>query len=380
MLGFLRGRKAAARRATWLLCAAVASVLVTGAGLGATPARAYVPGPTVYQPGATTANAPELTESGGAQYLAYDDLSAGVVHTMLLNGSYGEAADWHLGSAGTHYGSGPSISSVAGQGVVTAWTGPDGHIYIAYLTSRGYVCTTDLAYWIQDQTNFIPAGITTDTPWLSTEGPDGAGTLFLTWVDTSTNHLYVSVVIPPEITNCGPTDGFYVQEGGTTSMGTDTSWSGPAFITTGYSGTSGAAGERYWLMWAGTNSAHNLNIAEYTGNLNAFSGKFTRVAKSTEASHATLTDVGAAYSPAANEIVMAYCGTNDDVYYQDFTPGTGGGSEVPVGNGAQCNVNTTVSGGVTYYSGGVGVDYDYSSRQLVIAWAQRGSNQVSIIP
>lgn len=54
-----------------------------------------------------------------------------------------------------------------------------------------------------------------------------------------------------------------MNSGTTINITTDTAWDGPALATSGFTETPGAASERFWLMWAGNDAGHHINIAEY---------------------------------------------------------------------------------------------------------------------
>ena len=108
-------------------------------------------------------------------------------------------------------------------------------------------------------------------------------------------------------------------------------------------------------------------FAAYTPTAGLYGETFTRASKTTESSHSTLTDVGGAYNSNTGEVWLTYCGTNSTVYYQEFAPsGTGGGTEQSTGN--SCNIDTVKVGGITYYNGGVGVSYAYSTHDTFLTW------------
>lgn len=332
-----------------------------------TLAAAFLAGPAqaATSLGRYTYNLPSTTEAGGAEYLAYAATdSAGEVHVVQYDTSLNEHASWYDSASSTFVGSGPSIASVSGQGVVVSWAdGTTGDIYIAYVTSGGFSCVTDLSGWLEDSVTGTPAGVSHDTPFLTSEGADGTGNLVLGWVDAATSHLHLSVVETPTAANCAGTGGFQVGAGTSVNLTSDTSWDGPALAVSGYGGS-----EKLWVMWAGNDSGPHLNIAAYTPTANGYGETFTRASKITESSHSTLTDAGGAYNASTGEVWLSYCGTNNTAYYQEFSPsGTGGGSEFSTGDA--CNIDTYKTGGVTYYNGGVGASYMYSTHTTLLTWA-----------
>jgi hypothetical protein len=242
---------------------------------------------------------------------------------------------------------------------------------MAYLTGGGFVCVTDLKYLLG--TSSTPDGVSHDTPFLSTEGYNGKGQLFLTWVDNASLNLHISQVVTPDISFCNSTGGFNVNRGATTNVTTDTSWDGPAFITSGYNGTSGGSSEKFFLVWAGTDSGHHINIAQYLWDVQGPSGlMFSRVAKHTETNHATTTDMGGDYDAADGQAFMSYCGTNNDVYFQSFST-VNGGTEVQEG-GVSCSI--FVSGG--FYSGGAGISYDYTDLDMLLSWPNKSTHNIEM--
>ena len=338
---------------------AVLAALGLAAALLAGPAQAAT------DLGRYTYNLPSTTEAGGAEYLAYAATdAAGEVHVVQYDTSLNEKASWYYSTSSTFVGSGPSIASVNGQAVVVAWAdGGTGHIYIAYVTGNGFACVTDLYGWLQDSVTGTPAGISHDTPFLASEGADGAGDLLLGWVDAATSHLHLSIIEAPTAANCGSIDGFEVASGTTVNLTSDTSWDGPALAVSGYGGS-----EKVWLMWAGNDSGHHLNIAAYTPTFGAYGKTFTRASKITESNHSTLTDAGGAFNSNTGQVWLTYCGTNNTAYYQEFSPsGSGGGSEFSTGS--SCNIDTYKTGGITYYNGGVGASYMYSTHTTLLTWA-----------
>ncbi|HEV3172955.1 MAG TPA: hypothetical protein VGZ32_21595 [Actinocrinis sp.] len=368
------GRYSAGRY--WRAIAFLAVVLAMATTLFAAPARADT------GIGRYTGNLPSTTEAGGAEYVAYaDESAAGLVHVVLLDSSMGIAGSWYDGASSTFVGTGPSIASVHGQAVVVAWAdGTTGDIQIAYLVNNEFACVTDMKNFLAGVSPDTPYGVTNDTPYLSTEGLDGTGDLLLTWVDAASAHVHISVIDPPNAGGCAVNPNAYrfgAEPGGTTNTG-ETASDGPSLVVSGYSGTSHGSGETVWLMWAGTDGGGHLNIAAYTPGTSFYGPVFNQVSKTTEWNHSTLTDTAAAYNTSTGQVWLTYCGTNHVVYYQDFpASSSGGGNEQTIGS-ASCKVTSTTIGGVTYYSGGVGVSYDYSDGLMLVSWPDLSSTNIQL--
>jgi hypothetical protein len=278
-----------------------------------------------------TLNRPSTVELGGATYLGWADTSGfGQVNVTKLNSNGTQGPVWTEQSS-TYNGTGPTIAGSNG-GLVVAWAdsgggvciGSGGCVHLALTTGGsggGFQCET----YVSEDGQWAQA---VATPYLTSEGDDGTGRLFLTWVDYL-NQMHVDTVTVPKP---GPGCQFSL----TTDLVdfSDTSWDGPAMVVSGY----GTGTEDYWLMWAGTDSAHHLNIAEYNSN-------WARIAENTETSHATLTDMGAAYRTSTQSIWMSYCGTNNDVYYQIFNGVSGGVETRAAGSCVVDLYNGVYSGG-----------------------------------
>jgi len=342
-----------------LLAVAVAAVALTAlAVVFAGSARG-----AAVNPGQNTDNRPSMTEAGGVEYLAYADTTrAGAVWVTQPNSAGGIAkGPWGpTGSAadGTFVGTGPTIASVHGKGLVVAWTGLDGTIWVSELMNGSFSCISHPVTLKSGQ-----------TPYLSTAGDDGSGSLYLIWVDARSS-MHVTPLTVPAPGQC--TAGDKITAGATTNIAGETAWGGPAWVVSGYN----TPAERFWLIWSGTNSGHSINVAEYR----AFNGVFARVGKVTEP-HYTNTDIGAAYNTSTNKIAVSYCGTDNKVYYQEFTTSELGGQEIATGS--TCAINLAVIGKgtsnpITYYSGGVGINYDYSHRLYDLGWASGNSTTIQI--
>ncbi|MCW2935612.1 MAG: hypothetical protein JWM19_6574 [Actinomycetia bacterium] len=361
-----RIRPSAPRRPVWLALAAAVAASVTLA--------CFAPSALAESTSIATYNRPSVTELGGAEYLAWaDETNSGSVHVAKLTSGGGISVQWTDPHTATYYGTGPTIASVSGTGIVVAWTNlSDHHLWVGVPQGSGGAngsnafCSEDLTQAMNESIGVAPGfsypniASSDATPYLTSEGDDGSGALFLTWVDGASSYMHVTRLIPPS-GGCGTWTLASNQ-----NIYTDKSWDGPAMVVSGYGGT-----EHYWLMWAGSDSQHEINIAEYDTAWN-------RIGKSTESTHSTKTDMGGAYFTASGSIWMSYCGTNDAVYYQEFTT-VSGGLEIQE-PGASCLPETYTPPGssTTFWSGGVGVNYEYSSQFMRLAWPDKTSSLVQI--
>jgi hypothetical protein len=354
------------RRPAWLALAAAAVAVSVTAGLA--------PSALAESTGIATYNRPSMTEAGGTDYLAWADLTNnGSVHVGKLDSSGRAGVQWTDPGTTTYYGTGPTIASVHGVGIVVAWTSlSDHHLWVAVPQGSGggdgggAFCEADLTVQMDEgigvraEFNFPNDPTSNATPYLTSEGDDGSGSLFLTWVDYSGSYMHVTKITPPP-GGCGN----WMLDSNV-NIYTDTSWDGPAMVVSGYGGT-----EDYWLMWAGKDAGNHLNIAEYDTNWNRIGNK------STEWSHSTKTDMGGAYLSASGAIFMSYCGTNDVVYYQEFTT-VSGGPEVPEPGASCLPQQYSPAPKQTFWSGGVGVNYEYTTQSIRLAWADETSAIVQL--
>lgn len=294
-----------------------------------------------------TYNRPSIIEAGGASWMAWADTSsAGSVHVVDFrqsepaNDTASVVSEW-TDYTPTYYGTGPTIENSHGNFVV-AFTDTNRAIDLVEPYDGKFACYS----------YFGPTG---DTPYLTSEGKDGTGNLYLTWVNAADNTLFVGKVTVPDNNECAYSGSFGLQV--VAHISTDTSFGGPALVVSGY----GTSAERFWLIWSGTGGTHYINVAEYNTD-------WTRIAKYTEYDHATSADIGGAYDDSNGEVYLAYCGTDGRPYYQYF-PGRDGGfaENQAVANGT-CTVTPYSTAKNTYYSGGVGVHYDYSDNQMILTW------------
>jgi len=309
--------------------------------------------------GQTTENRPSTVEFGSAEYVAWAGTdTAGEVNVAKLTSGMTGISDgpWTYSGSGTDIGAGPTLAATTGgEGgaafLVVAYTNSSGQVEVDAVnpndtgSNSGYECQTQV-------------GNSTDTPYITSEGDDGTGDLFLAYANSSeSDEITVERLDPSQ---CNGSSGF-IDVLSSYTITTDTSWSGPALIPDGYNGMAGSS--TLYLAWAGNNSAHNLNIAKY------YYGATSFASKTTESSHSTTTDIGGAYDTASGQNWISYCGsgTSNYVYYQSFS-GNAGGTEMTTG--AKCDV--TIYNG--YYSGGVGVGYDYSSQAPWLSYADTSTN------
>lgn len=297
-----------------------------------------------------TFNRPSIIEAGSAAWMAWADTTkAGSVHvvdfgqSVPANDTANPVSQW-IDYTPTFYGTGPTIESRQGN-IVAAWNDPNRAIVVAEPSDTGkFGCYS----------YFGPTG---DTPFLTSEGKDGSGRLFLTWVNAADNTLMVGVLAVPDNGQCDNTGVFGLQV--VAHITGDTSFGGPALVVSGY--RSASEPERFWLIWSRTGGTHYINVAEYDTGWN-------RIAKYTEMDHATSADIGGAYKESTNQVFLSYCGTDGKPYYQYFAARDGGFAENQASPGGTCTVTPYPTSKTTYYSGGVGVIYDYPDNRMILTW------------
>jgi len=345
-----------------MLKALAVGAAVAAGTLLAGPAHASLPAPST---GIYSQNRPSTVEAGGAEYIAWSDRDTpGRLRIGVINSDESVTDLYYYDTGGMWPGTGPTIAAVNGSGLIVAWVAGNGDIKLAEVVNGQFDCVTTPNTSIND--DGTPAALSHYTVDLTTEGDDGNGQLYMTWAYYASGAVYITPVSPPPSATCaGVPAGPEWDAGFSTSTG-QTAWSGPALTISHY----GASNEHYWLVWAGTNSAHSLNIEEFAPG----SFVLTELSKGTESTHATNVDMGAAYDTATGYAWMSYCGTNDVVYYQEFT-GTAGGTETT--NGAQCEVypGNSSSG---YLSGGVGLGYEYSTQRLLLSWPSVTAEEITL--
>lgn len=292
-------------------------------------------------------NRPSIIEAGGAAWMTWADNSpAGTIHlvdfhqSVPANDTANPVSEWGT-NAPTYYGTGPTVEASNGS-MVVAFADTNQSLDLAELANGSVECYSYL-------------GTSDVTPFLASEGKDGSGNLYLTWADSIDNTLYVAKVNVPTSNECKYGGSFSIQI--VAHLAADTAWGGPALVVSGYGSTTQP--ERFWLMWSGTDALHHINVAEFDTSWN-------RLNKYTESDHTTDADIGGAYKESTNQVFLSYCGTNNRPYYQYFS--ATGFAENQVSVSGTCTVSTYTPRNVTYYSGGVGINYDYSDNRMDLAW------------
>lgn len=357
---------ARARRASRLamLAAAGASLLalpLASASASASASTSTAASITATGIGESTFNLPSMTESGGAEYMAWAGTDTdGLVNVAKLNSSLSAVSDgpWTYGTVGLD---GPATANGTGPGTSSTTAGQGGAKYLVVV----WVRETDQAVMVDSfdpsSTNGVTQnygfgcqtkiGVSPDTATITSQEPDGAGALYVSFVNPN-GEINVDKIDP---SSCAGKAGSSQTFGYTPYTVTNaTSWDGPALISDNGS---------LYLAWAGFNSPHYINIAPYKpGN--------STVTATVETNHATLTDMGGMYDPDTGLNWISYCGTtNDLVYFQNFT-GSAGGTEQSTG--ATCTFSTY--NGID--SGGVGVAFNYTSGSDWLSYGAKGNQQI----
>ena len=333
-------RLSSATAATVLLCAAMC--LATG------PAQASVVGPI--SPGNSSYDRPSIVNLySGAEEIAWAGTDAnGTVNYAQINGSGVIQGSKHTyaGSA-TYAGTGvavnyfPSTYAPTLDNVVLAWSDLSGRVHVG-LIGNGVQC---------ESTNF---GYSYDTPSLtyaqnSADQSEGVN-LYLVTVDSS-NIMHVTEVDNNGCDNLdtGITGGANsLGPGASTALAGQTTYDGPTLLDT----TPNSAPTLY-MVWAGTNSSHYINIGGF-----AFGAAQTSLTSHVvESDHATKTDLGNSYGSSGT--LFTYCGTNNVVYGQIYN---GGGEPAEHALGGNCAIYTSGQ----YINGGVDVTYDSGGGYLYL--------------
>lgn len=334
----------------WRRAGIPAAALALTLGLAA-PALA-----TVVSPVNTSYDRPGITlPFGGHAGGNYDVAWAGTDANGEINaaqvtpgGSILSGTKWTDRSSSTYQGTGAAISfDTTLDFSLIAWTDLNTTVHVALDSGGGAAC---------DSTGF---GSSVDTPYL-TEAANGI--MYLTTVAPG-GAMHVT-----EVDNNG-----CVREGGLGGPGTlsagpsttisgNTSYDGPTLVDLSSSGT-----PDLWLAWAGTNSAHNINIAKFTP------GNSTLGRKYTETSHSTITDMGST-TYLDGGAFFTYCGTNNVVYGQYFFESTGPQSEIALGSD-RCAIYTNRAG---YVNGGVDVTFDSVNYHFDYMFASKPSQDLII--
>jgi len=316
--------------------AVVATALALVVGLSV-PALA-----TQVSPGNSSYDRPGITTFPSGPSGGYDIAWAGTdangeINVATLNSSDAVTSKYTDTSSSTYYGTGAAIAYALVNNEfdnsLVAWTDLNATVHIAAYTGAGLAC---------ESTGF---GSSYDTPYL-TETADG--TIYVTTVDGSGGMHITEVTGVGCITETGFAGSGTIVPGSSVTISGNSTYVGPTLLDLNLSGT-----PDLWLVWAGTNSAHNINIAKFTP------GSGTLGTKYTESSHSTITDFGGTNADANGTAFFTYCGTNH-VTYGQFFDSTGPGTEETLGSD-KCDVYTS-SGG--YTNGGIDVTYNTNTNNL----------------
>lgn len=244
------------------------------------------------------------------------------------------------GGSSTYPGTGVAINQVNSLYAPTL-----NHVVIAWTDLGSVVHVGVIGNGVQCESTGFPHSI--DTPYLtfapSGSAPGDGVSLYLVTVDSG-NAMHVTEV---QNNGCDNLDVGIIGGPGTLTAGASTTisgqttWDGPTLLD-----TTPNSGPTLWLAWAGTDSAHSINIGSFT-----FGASSTSIGTHiVERDHQTKTDLGNSYGSRGT--LLTYCGTNNMVYGQVFNGGTTEPPEVSLGG--NCAIYT--SGG--YVNGGVDITYD----------------------
>jgi hypothetical protein len=270
---------------------------------------------------------------------------SGKINGALVNtnGAIIPGTKWTDNNSATYQGTGAAIAFDPGLDFsLIAWTDLSTTVHVV-LDNGGASC---------DSTGF---GSSVDTPYLTIAAD---GTLYVSTVGGN------GVMHVTEVDNNGCVNEGFIGGPGTlaagpsTTVAGNTSYNGPTLVDLHGSGT-----PDLWLIWAGANSAHNINIARFTpGNPNLG-------AKYVETNHATTTDMGSTTFTLDPQgaAFFTYCGTNNVVYGQWFL---GTGPETEIALGGSCNIYTNSSG---FINGGVDVTYDQATSSFDYLFPDKGN-------
>lgn len=323
------------------IAAAAGLTIAASVGLVAGPAHAAVVG--AVSPGEASYDRPSIVNLySNTEEIAWAGTDAdGTVNYAEINSSGAIQSTAHTDtSSSTYPGTGvtlnyyPSLYAPTLDFVVITWTDLSSRVHVG-LIGNGVQC---------ESTDFGDSVVTPSLTFAanSADQSEGIG-LFLTTVD-SDGAMHVTEVQNDGCAN--PDTGIRggsntLTPGASTAISGQTSWDGPTLLD-----TTPNSSPTFYLVWAGTNSAHNLNIGGF-----GFGASSTNLSSHiVESDHATKTDLGNSYGSRGT--LFTYCGTNNVAYGQVFNGGASEPSELTLGG--SCAVYT--SGG--YVNGGVDVTYD----------------------
>jgi hypothetical protein len=310
----------------WRAFVAAATALVLTSAL-ASPALA-----STVNPVNTTFDRPAIVAVAGEYNIAWAGTDAnGKVNVATIDSGGNVLQKWTDSSSATFQGTGVALTidqAFAHFFDVIAWTDLGTTVHVA-LSGNNFSLACE-------STGF---GSSVDTPYLTVAAD---GTLYLTTV-TSNGAMHVTEVDNSCVHSNGQIGGSFTAGPSTTVAG-NTSFDGPTLLdlnsNVGFT-------PNLWLVWAGTNSAHSINIAKFTpGNPN-LGTKFVE-------NKSTIADMGST-TDSAGRGFFTYCGTNHAVFGQHFD-GNGPESELPLQG--SCAIFTNSNG---FINGGVDVTFNGSA-------------------
>lgn len=332
--------------ASCLLIAIAASSSASGASKHGAALAATVGGNTTYdRPGITTV--PGGYEIAWAGTDANGEANGAEIDS---NGAIRSGTKWTVAPSSTYQGTGMAIASDPSiHFALVAWTdrGKTVHVALDVDGGPGIEC---------DSTNF---GSSVDTPYL-TVAADGA--MYLTTVDSS-NAMHVTEVDqspqkPCDTGNAIDPSGKWLNGPSTPVLG-NTTYDGPTLVD-----LNGTGSPDLWLIWAGTNSAHSINIAKFTPGNGSLGTKYV------ESNHGTTADMGS--TNAGSGAFFTYCGT-DNVVRGQFFSGTGLVPEPALGG--SCAIYTNSAG---YVNGGADVTYDPATGSFVYIFPNKADQDLTV--
>lgn len=337
---------ACGRRLRLLAIPAAALGLVLGTAVAASAATVSPVNTTYDRPGIT------LVPGGDFEITWAGTDPNGEVNGALLNpdGTIVPGTKWTDSNSATYQGTGTAIAYDAALDFsLIAWTDLSKTVHVA-LDNDGASCESTAGF-----------GTSVDTPYLTLAAD---GTIYLTTVDAG------DVMHVTEVDNNGCVNEGFIGGPGTltagpsTTIAGNTSYNGPTLVDLNTSGT-----PDLWLIWAGTSSPHDINIAKFTPGHQDLGTKYTE----NNPNHYTTTDMGATtYSTTPGAAFFTYCGTNNVVYGQWFV---GAGPEAEIALGGSCNIYTDSAG---FINGGVDVTYDPATTSFDYLFANKGNLDLTL--
>lgn len=300
--------------------------------------------------GNTTYDRPAITTVPGG---GYEIAWAGTDPNGEVNGAHIDTSgairsgtNWTVGSSSTYQGTGVAIAfDPSLDFTLVAWTdqGTKVHVALDVGGGPGIEC---------ESTNF---GSSVDTPYLTVAAD---GTMYLTTVGSGSVMHVTEVDDNGCLVGIGGPPGTLSASHATTVSG-NTSYDGPTLVDLNETGS-----PDLWLIWAGTNSAHSINIARFTPGNGSLGTKYV------ESNHSTTADMGSTtwYGGA----FFTYCGPDNLVHGQSFF-GTGPQTELTLGG--SCAIYTNSAG---YVNGGVDVTNDPAISSFVYIFPNKSDQVLTV--